>query len=89
MLVSLEMSDKVRLASLSCTATKPYTFVPDTSLWKVIRFVGYSEKNSSLIIFSQVPGECLEKVNWPSKFLSYYVSSFIPCCVTFALERVS
>ena len=89
MLVPLEMSDEVRLASLSCITTKPYTFVPDTSLSKVIRFVGYSEKNLSLIFFSEVPDECWEKVNWPSEFLSYYVSSFIPCYVNFALERVS
>jgi hypothetical protein len=51
--VPLEMSDEVRLASLSCTATKPYTFVPDTSLSNVIRFVGYSEKDLSLIFFQR------------------------------------
>jgi len=74
--VPLEMSDEVRLASLSCTATKPYTFVPDTSLSNVIRFVGYSEKDLSLIFFSEVPGECWEKVNWPSK-------CFILLCIFF------
>lgn len=93
MLLSLEMSDEVRLAIQSCTATKPCTFVRDTSLSKVIRFVGYSVRNLSLLFFLfflAVAGECCENVNWSSEFLfSHYISSFISYYVPFTLECVS
>jgi hypothetical protein len=39
--------------------------------------------------FPEVPDEFWENVNWSSKFLSYCMSSFFVCYVTFALERLS